>query len=145
MYFKQLRNKCTVSIRKIKAEYFLDKTTENATNSNKFWKSIRFLTDNGSASGLPYITKGSVKIVDKVQLLNSFNSHFTVSGSLSKKNNYVTVNSEFLNAERPLWTTEFVFNHINYSDVFSALKKLFTKFTKMLLNHLALILSNQCF
>lgn len=26
LYFKQLRNKCTVMIRKAKAEYFLDKT-----------------------------------------------------------------------------------------------------------------------
>ncbi len=57
-------------------------------------------------------------------MLNSFNSHFTASGSLSQNNNYVTVNSEFLTAERSLWTMEFVFNHINSSDVCSALKNL---------------------
>ncbi len=39
-------------------------------------------------------------------------------------NNYTTVNSEFLNAERHLWTTEFVFNPITTSDVCSALQNL---------------------
>lgn len=57
-------------------------------------------------------------------MLNCFNSHFIASGSLSQSNNYTTVNSEFLNAERHLWTTEFVFIHMTSSDVCSALKDL---------------------
>ncbi len=57
-------------------------------------------------------------------MFNCFNSHFTESGSLFQTNNYTTVNSEFLNAERHLWTTEFIFNHITTSDVCSALQNL---------------------
>ncbi len=111
-------------IRKAKSEYFLDKKKKSA-NASKFWKNIKFLTSNRSVSALPNcITKDGIKIVDKLQMLNCFNSHFTESGSLFQTNNYTTVNSEFLNAERHLWTTEFVFNHITTSDVCSALQNL---------------------
>ncbi len=124
LYFKQLRNKCTVMIRKAKSEYFLDKTKKSA-NASKFWKNIKFLTGNRSVSALPNcITKDGIKIVDKLQMFNCFNSHFTESGSLFQTNNYTTVNSEFLNAERHLWTTEFIFNRITTSDVCSALQNL---------------------
>ncbi len=99
LYFKQLRNKCTVMIRKAKSEYFLDKT-KKSTNASKFWKNIKFLTGTRSVSAIPNcITKDGIKIVDKLQMLNCFNSHFTESGSLFQTNNYTTVNSEFLNAD----------------------------------------------
>ncbi len=111
-------------IRKAKSEYFLDKTKKSA-NASKFWKNIKFLTGNRSVSALPNcITKDGIKIVDKLQMFNCFNSHFTESGSLFQTNNYTTVNSEFLNAERHLWTTEFIFNRITTSDVCSALQNL---------------------
>ncbi len=111
-------------IRKAKAEYFLDKMKKSA-NASKFWKNIKFLTGNRSVSGLPNcITNDGIKIVDKLQMLNCFNSHFTESGSLFQTNNYTPVTSDFLNAERHLWTTLFVFNHIITSDVYSALQNL---------------------
>ncbi len=55
-------------------------------------------------------------------MLNSFNSHFVASGSLLPMSNDVISDLEFLEAERNLWTREFVFQHITLSDVCSALK-----------------------
>jgi len=82
---------------------------------------VKLLTGNGFVPGLPLcMTKDCTKIVDNSQILkNCFNSHFIGSGS--QINNF-TVNSDFFNAEHNLWTTEFVFNHINSSDVCSVLQ-----------------------
>ncbi len=57
-------------------------------------------------------------------MLNSFNSHFVASGSLFLMSNNVISDLEFLEAERNLWTREFVFQHITLSDVCSALREL---------------------
>ncbi len=58
------------------------------------------MTGNRAVSAIPNcITKDGIKIVDQLQMLNCFNSHFTESGSLFQTNNYTTVNSEFLNAD----------------------------------------------
>ncbi len=57
-------------------------------------------------------------------MLNSFNSHFIASGSLFPISNDVISDLEFLEAERNLWTGEFVFQQITLSDVCSALKEL---------------------
>ncbi len=87
------------------------------------WKNIKFLTGTKTYTELPpCILTDSTKITDKNQMLNSFNSHFIASGSLFPKSNDVIYDLEFLEAERNLWTREFVFQQITLSDVCSALK-----------------------
>ncbi len=87
------------------------------------WKNIKFLTGTKTYTELPpCILTDSTKITDKKQMLNSFNSHFIASGSLFPISNDVIYDLEFLEAERNLWTREFVFQQITLSDDCSALK-----------------------
>ncbi len=44
IYFRQLRNKCTVTIRKAKADYFIANSTLNANNPKKFWQNIKLIS-----------------------------------------------------------------------------------------------------
>ncbi len=123
LHFRQLWNKCTVANRKYKSDYFLDKSKVNLTNHRKLWKNIKYLTGTKTYTDLPScILTDSTKMTDKKQMLNSFNSHFIASGSLFPISNDVVYDLEFLEAERNLWTREFVFQQITFSDVCSALK-----------------------
>ncbi len=56
---------------------------KKSANASKFWKNIKFLTGNRFVSVLPNcITKDGIKIVNKLQMLNCFNSHFTEYNSV---------------------------------------------------------------
>ncbi len=44
IYFRQVRNKFTVAIRKAKADYFIANSTLNTNNPNKFWQNLKLIT-----------------------------------------------------------------------------------------------------
>ncbi len=56
LHFRQLRNKCTLAIRKSKSDNFLDKTEVNLTNPRKMWKNNKFLTGTKTYTELPPCT-----------------------------------------------------------------------------------------
>ncbi len=123
--FMKYFNEQAFLYRKSKSDYFLDKTKVNLTNPRKLWKNMKFLNGTKTYTELPpCILTDSTKITDKKQMLNSFNSHFIASGSLFPISNDVISDLEFLEAERNLWTREFVFQQITLSDVCSVLKEL---------------------
>ena len=81
--FRQLRNKCTSLIKKAKSEYYMPVTTENLNNPQKCWKVIKSLSVIKSPQALPtFVLKDSVTVYDKSEVLNCFNKHFLLSGSL---------------------------------------------------------------
>ncbi len=83
LVFRQLRNACTLKIRKAKADHFLSQTTHNLNNPSKFWKTIKSLSENSKGQELPSsIVIDSQKLTDKTKILDCFNEHFIASGFL---------------------------------------------------------------
>ncbi len=80
LVFRQLRNACTLKIRKAKADHFLSQTTHNLNNPSKFWKTIKSLSENSKGQELPSsIVIDSQKLTDKTKILDCFNEHFIAS------------------------------------------------------------------
>ncbi len=101
--FRQLRNKCTVAIKKAKADYFIANTTINSNNPKKFWQNIKLLTGSKNTSSFPScINMDSTSISEKEQMLNCCNKHFVASGFLFESQNFTCSDSDFINAERRL-------------------------------------------
>jgi len=83
LVFRQLRNTCTLKIRKAKSDHFLSQTTHNLNNPSQFWKIIKSLSENSKGQELPSsIVTNSLKVTDKAKMLDCFNEHFKASGFL---------------------------------------------------------------
>lgn len=75
--FRQLRNKCTQTIRKLKADYFKDQFSHSISDPNKFWKTVGVMEDRNSLSWFPMSLNSDGTIVsDKVLMADVFNRHF---------------------------------------------------------------------
>lgn len=83
MKFRRLRNLCTVKIRNAKSAYFLSETSKNLNNPLKIWKTIKLLTEAKTDTEVTScIVADDKKIIDKNEILNSFNKHFIAASSL---------------------------------------------------------------
>ena len=81
--FRQLRNKCTASIKKAKAEFYLTETTNNLNDPKKFWKVVKSTSGVVQQNELPnFLVHGSVNLTDNLSKLNFFNEHFVSVGHL---------------------------------------------------------------
>jgi len=80
LVFRQLRNTCTLKIRKAKSDDFLSQTTHNLNNPSQFRKIIKSLSENSKGQKLTSsIVTNSLKVTDKAKMLNCFNEHFKAS------------------------------------------------------------------
>ncbi len=155
LVFRQLRNACTLKIRKAKADHFLSQTTHNLNNPSKFWKTIKSLSENSKGQELPSsIVIDSQKLTDKTKILDCFNEHFIASGFLFESLNTQhecssTVETVGLDPS----SQSFSFSPITVSDVNKALKhldktksagpdKLDPYFLKLAANFIAVPLTN---
>uniref|UniRef100_A0A8C1QAV6 Reverse transcriptase domain-containing protein n=1 Tax=Cyprinus carpio TaxID=7962 RepID=A0A8C1QAV6_CYPCA len=124
--FRRLRNLCTVKIRNAKSAYFLSETSKNLNNPLKFWKMIKLLTEAKTDTEVPScIVVDDKKIIDKNEILNSFNNHFIAAGSLYETlHNSVSGSPTACPVDHLLSAQLFNFKTVTVPEVRKALKDL---------------------
>lgn len=82
--FRHLRNKCTYSIRRAKASYYVNSLAACGNNSSKFWKILNTIKGASPfSSTLPrQIDLSSEVLIDPTDICEAFNTHFIKTGDL---------------------------------------------------------------
>ncbi len=79
--FKQLRNKCTSSLRKAKASSHIELVSSSLTNPSKFWKAVTANKSNPLHLFL-HISLSNNCVIDKAeQICYAFNTYFAAAGN----------------------------------------------------------------
>ncbi len=88
--FRQLRNKCTSSLRKTKNNYHIELIANSGTDPSKFWKAVNINKNKSFSSTPSSVTFNDCLIDTPSEICHAFNTHFSAAG-----NPLVMVNSGF--------------------------------------------------
>ena len=82
--FRQLRNKCSASVGKAKAKFYIDSLDNNSTPSNpkKFWKIINSTRKQNSNPLPTHLNLGNSVLTNENEICTAFNNHFATAGLL---------------------------------------------------------------
>uniref|UniRef100_A0A3B3BNA3 Reverse transcriptase domain-containing protein n=1 Tax=Oryzias melastigma TaxID=30732 RepID=A0A3B3BNA3_ORYME len=133
LHFRQLRNKCTLLIKKAKSEYYLSETSKNLNDPKKFWKTVKSTYEPSQTNDFPnFLTKDGKQLTDKTAILDYFNDHFISAGSVFDSS-IPNSGTSALNADAFETTkcpnTQFNFTDVSEQEVLRELKNLDTRKT----------------
>lgn len=79
--FRELRNRCTQSIRRAKATHFKHQFSTCGPDPKLFWKTVKSMENKNTSSQLPTAIKfDDIVTSDKNTMVNCFNKHFVRAG-----------------------------------------------------------------
>ena len=128
LLFRVLRNKCSALTKKLKAEYYLNLTSDTSSNHSNFWKAVKLLQQRGITGPPPKLRVGDSVVCDKRAMANVFNDHFKRAGHIFDEENASPsqkgVEEDASSSTVPNAYSDFDFSAITVSDVLLALTSL---------------------
>lgn len=126
--FRGLRNKCTQSIRKAKANYYKQQFTTCGPDPKLFWKTVKTMENKNTSSQLPTAIKSEdIVISDKAIMVDCFNKHFVRAGhafAAATPTSTANLTASGSGTGPPLDTPNFSFQPVEEREVLRELLKL---------------------
>ena len=85
--FRQLRNKCTFTVKKAKSSFYLDQITSSYSDPTKFWKVVNSHKNKSSGSFPTHISVNNSLVSEPNEICTTFNKHFSSAGHLFDREN----------------------------------------------------------
>ena len=80
--FRQLRNKCTITVKKAKSSFYTDQITSSISDPTKFWKVVNSHKNKSSGSFPTHIIVDKTLVSGQNEICSNFNTHFSSAGHL---------------------------------------------------------------